>query len=136
MIPLYLQGCVFVREEGLPAQLQPWRTILNKLQFGGERGYGWGRVALSHEPEGQAISGEPLGEAVKGQDGCWRITAHLKTEGVTDVSGPIEPLIGWERGGDNEATWRLSKKAVITYVPGAQVQSPETFQIVAHGLWR
>lgn len=133
--PVYLQGSIFVRE-GLPAELHAWPDVLNRLQFGGERGYGWGRVALSHKSNGQAISGEPLGEAVKGKDGCWRITAHLKTEGATGISGPVEPLIGWERAGDNETTWRLSKKAVITYAPGAQVQSPETFQIVAHGLWR
>ncbi|MBU0491730.1 MAG: hypothetical protein KKB13_07765, partial [Chloroflexi bacterium] len=40
--PVYLVGALFVHEN---CQLD-WRTALERLQLGGERGYGWGRVEL------------------------------------------------------------------------------------------
>ena len=40
--PVYLVGYIFERED---CQLD-WQSALNKLQLGGERSYGWGRVGL------------------------------------------------------------------------------------------
>src|SRR5947199_6878046 len=38
---VYLVGYIFENKQG---EKLPWQGILRKLQFGGERGYGWGRV--------------------------------------------------------------------------------------------
>src|SRR5439155_24257778 len=44
--PVYLVGYIFAEEN---CEL-PWRKVLDKLQLGGERSYGWGRVQLKDEP--------------------------------------------------------------------------------------
>src|SRR5690606_2900884 len=46
--PVYLTGCIYANnlDSAWPESLQLWEEALNKLHFGGERGYGWGRVQL------------------------------------------------------------------------------------------
>lgn len=128
--PVYLEGSVYVKTT-LPNSLQNWQDALNKLQFGGERGYGWGRVGLINCEEKETVSGEEVPVDI---DANGRLPAHLIAENVTNVTGSIEPLIGWERNNDNkQSNWKLSKKAVICYVPGALVAANSTFTIGDNG---
>ena len=147
--PVYLKGSMYVRD-GLADIIENWQPdspisvmeaaahndfaraihdALNKLQFGGERGYGWGRVQLvTPLPlSGEPVSGEPVSELVNG-----RLPAHLETtelNGLT-VNGPIEPLTGWERNNNknDERNWSLSQ-AEVCYAPGATVP-PKTTLII------
>lgn len=130
--PVYLTGCLYVQTE-LPAALHKWHEALAKLQFGGERGYGWGRVEVMDDLQGVAVNGEP---AVKLTDGC-KITAHLVAAEVSDVSGPVEPFIGWERNNneDEKANWRLGSEALICYAPGSVATADATFTIGPNGIW-
>lgn len=43
---VYLTGFIFVNNEALPQRLQSWRNALKRLQLGGERTYGFGRLSL------------------------------------------------------------------------------------------
>ncbi len=130
--PVYLCGDLYVSED-LPQALLGWQDALRRLQFGGERGYGWGRVLLDNEAPlvGVSITGQPMSQAVDG-----RIVAHLEAENAADVVGPIEPLIGWER--DNRAGknagWRLTPQATICYAPGSTVAGQSAFIISRWGL--
>ena len=64
-----------------------------------------------------------------------RIPAHLITENIIDVTGPIEPLIGWERNNkEGKPNWSLSSEATICYAPGAVVSTEKIFHISEHGL--
>src|SRR5437762_59395 len=52
--PVYLVGYICVNEaSGSLGQyvLENWQSVLNTLQIGGERSYGWGRVRLAQSPD-------------------------------------------------------------------------------------
>lgn len=129
---VYLKGALYVKPD-LSARLDKWKAALARLQLGGERGYGWGQVQveLCHKV------GEPF-NTPRGDIHNNRITAHLKAENVSNVHGPIEPLIGWERNNDKNRTtnWKLSQKAIICYMPGAEVTTQnQRFTIGQDGRW-
>lgn len=120
---VFLKGNLYVRD-GLPDSLAAWRQVISRLQFGGERGYGWGRISLENSLYG--MPAEPIAAPVNG-----RILAHLRHN--RQAQGAIEPLIGWER--NNDDGWRLSAP-VIAYTPGAMVNQEESFQIALDGFWQ
>ena len=145
-LPVYLKGSLYVKN-GLPDKLHNWQNALNKLQFGGERGYGWGRVRLVGNPSvGKSIEGEPHGELVeetKGNDKVYRIAAHLIAQNAANITGSIEPLIGWERNNPdngsekgNKKKWKLSTKTQICYAPGAVVEQDIPSPRINNGLWQ
>lgn len=127
--PVYLVGFLYVRDN-LSQELAGWRTALSRVQLGGERGYGWGRLHLAPLP-GRGISEEPTTKVEKDRP----IPAHVRAEGVSMV-GPVEPLVGWERNNhENSAKiWSLSS-ATICYAPGAVVTVESAFVIGHYGIW-
>jgi len=129
--PVYLTGHLYTKTH-LPSPLDQWRNILNKLQLGAERSYGWGKLQLiSCDPQDAPVD-KPRAVPYNG-----RIIAHLKAENVAGVTGTIEPLIGWERNNDNDrkSNWKLSQQAIICYAPGAEVTETRDFTIGRDGLW-
>jgi hypothetical protein len=122
--------------------LQKWQDALHKLHFGGERGYGWGHVRLCQviplpvSPVRENAVEKPEGKTVADEKGQHRLTAHLIAEKASNITGTIEPLIGWERNSGNGRAWKLSDKATICYVPGATVANTQTFTIGEYGLWQ
>lgn len=128
-LPVYLVGCLYVQDH-LSQELAGWRTALSRVQLGGERGYGWGRVHLESLPD----QGGPVNPTVKVEKNK-PVLAHVRAEGVSLV-GPVEPLVGWERDSDENSVrnWRLSS-ATICYVPGAVVTTESTFVIGHYGIW-
>jgi hypothetical protein len=116
---VYLTGRLYTQPD-LPSPLDKWQNVLNKLQIGGEQGYGWGRLCLANQPKGEPINGAPTGALTA--DG--RIPAHLRANSVANpagVTGPIEPLVGWERNNENDNShWKVSA-ATICYQPGSRV---------------
>jgi len=134
--PVYLLGNLWVRE-ALPADLSAWKKALQRLQLGGERGYGWGRMQLETDLSLPGKPSEPTHVVRAGET----ITAHtlaVDTNGakaVPHIEGALEPITGWER--DNSAsgrTWRLAS-AVITYMPGARVQRDVHIRVGPLGIW-
>lgn len=128
--PVYLAGALFARTD-LPPQVAGWQSALERLQFGADRGYGWGRVQLLRCQETERIEGDTVTVAVNET-----ITAHLMAENAMGVTGPIEPLIGWERNNRPGANtrWQLSQTASICYVPGSTVAQEQRFLIGDYGL--
>lgn len=129
---VYLIGNVYTRAE-LPVQLKNWTEALDRLQFGAERGYGWGRVRkVSCDIQCDRFDNEPTANLHNGL-----VTAHVKAEKTTGIVGPVEPLIGWERNNDIKRTsnWRLSPEASICYAPGAKVTGEGNFTIGPYGIW-
>ena len=130
--PVYLTGDLFVKTD-LPTPLDKWQDVLHKLQLGAERGYGWGRVQLVSCKKVEKSSSEPHGYVHHG-----RITAHLRVKNASNVQGPIEVLIGWERNNDpnQRGEWKLGNEPIICYAPGAMITKEGNFQIVENGLWK
>lgn len=127
-LPVYLVGCVYV-QNNLSQELAGWRIALGRVQLGGERGYGWGRLRLAST---QSINTDPIIN-LEAND---RILAHAQGDRA-NLIGTVEPLIGWERNntGEGRKNWRLSS-ATVCYAPGAICQNPTTFTIGDYGIWQ
>ncbi len=143
--PVYLLGYIFQREDWDELKLD-LETTLNKLQIGGERGYGWGRLVLCKEetapPEVEqcfqvfkfdkdANAGKPVLEALSNDA---RLLAHALADGE-DTAAEIEPLLG--RLTDKYGRFgQLPSTAEICWKPGRNVLSGSKFSIAEKGIWR
>ncbi len=145
--PVFLLGDLWVREDALPADLSGWQDALRRIQLGGERGYGWGRVRLEtdfqdgQEEEGSTLGGhfwvEQEGDIVLTLQGEKPIEAHALAAGeaalpAEAVQGPVEVLVGWGWYGGR---YGLSP-AQVAYAPGATCQGGLTVRIGPNGIWQ
>lgn len=142
--PVFLLGYVFVREDA-PAG---WRMALRHLQFGGERGYGWGAVnpGVQVRPVGDdgvlfGISGlnvqvteeRPrlaLFERAK-------LLAHTRPVGL-QAQGDLEPLVGRESPFSRDGYRHTGEHVVfndVCFVPGSTIVKPATVAIERYGIW-
>lgn len=133
---VYLVGYIFEKKDCNLA----WKNALYKLRFGGEQGYGWGRVQLEklEKPEKKCfgkftldLSGEdwPTINVPMGED----LLAHTKTCSNLNVAGIIEPLVGLET--TTNSFGGSPSQAQICYQPGSEATQSSTFQIKERGLW-
>ncbi len=132
---VYLIGYIFEKDN---CQLK-WQSVLNRLQLGGERGYGWGRVSLKEEPvkdkkcfgyDLDCTGDRPQITVPNGKE----LLAHTDSESVKS-NGTIEPLVGRETGGDTSFGKNLTK-ARICWTPGSTLLEKKTFRIQARGIWK
>lgn len=127
-----------------------WQEALGKLQLGGERGYGWGRVELvSHIPVQRNLFNS-LRICDDGTSICLRaekkalapahVLAALYRESgrthppVTGLQGVIEPWVGRETHADG-AFGREPSGARICWVPGTAVPAGTVARIGPYGIW-
>lgn len=135
---VFLQGYLFEKEEW-----PEWKAALNRMQFGGDRGYGWGDVGLA-EPVGEGTNGQLFGGAATVRlDGDrplvetpenGRLLAHATAESVA-ASGDVEPLVGREWRTDNRAGEHVDFSG-ICFAPGGKVKTASEFEIGDYGIWR
>ncbi len=142
--PVYVAGYVLAQENA-----PDWKSALDRLQLGGERGYGWGQVKLEKIQEWD----QPLFGWYVVQPDHWppvlmavdeaKLVAHALAVDFNDselrravqgVEGPIEPLVGRETRSPGRFGVQVSQ-ARICYVPGSGVQSGSTFRIGPYGIW-
>lgn len=138
--PVFLLGYLFARDDCH----FPWTNALSRLQFGGERGYGWGAVRLqSVEPltspllfgalNAQLDADRPRVTVPAGE----RLLAHAQAKDAP-TEGMVEPLVGRE--------WRAADKtnrhsgAHVEYAgfymrPGAKALADTQFTIGPFGVW-
>lgn len=146
--PVYLLGYIFQNEDSLN-----WPAALERIQFGGERCYGWGSAQLSKDPapiEDGCLFG---GAASIAEEGLFKerpvlsinpgsyLLAHTHTYGF-DADGVTEPLVGreWATSGNygRGAGQRLEFTGVF-FMPGSRstnLESSESFEIGPLGIWK
>jgi hypothetical protein len=133
--PVFLVGYIF---EKTGCQLK-WKEALKRIQLGGERGYGWGRIELIGEPVKKCsffnsyvfdCAGSDPGITVEKNK---PILAHAQIEGL-DCHGTIEPLVGRETD-NNKRFGGVLSRADICWLPGSIVKESEVFRIIEHGIW-
>ena len=132
---VWLRGCIFEREGcGLP-----WRAALDRLQFGGERAYGWGRVRCEDIAPAANCFGltvvadgpRPVIEVPPGES----LLAHARCAGLPDgAEGSIEPLVGRITGAAGDFGGRPSQ-AVICWAPGTKFQTAHKMSVGRFGIW-
>lgn len=120
-----------------------WKTALSKIQIGGERGYGWGRVAIKNDPnvcstffdyEFDSSQTEPVVKAPKDKF----ILSHTFAleESEHRIEGNIEPFIGRITKDTKDGFGAHFSEASICWVPGSKlVNSDMNFKICEDGLW-
>lgn len=151
--PVYLVGYAFQQDSY--AIGYKWQDVLSRLQLGGERSYGWGRVQLK-EPCQPITNPECFGydlildherPLLRAKEKGARLLAHTRVSTIRDNSSnqnqivrqdrevAIEPLIGRETNDKTGFGRELSKQAEICWVPGGKVGKDEQFQILKRGIW-
>jgi len=139
---VYLIGYVFEHKDcGLN-----WKDSLPKLQIGGERTYGWGRVRLDESrgcAEVNKIDLDGYDIELDGEfpvirlSGSNSVISHVLTDGQIDSfasSGNIEPLIGLETTGEERFGAEISA-ARVCWTPGTKFSNKHTFAIREKGIW-
>jgi hypothetical protein len=139
--PVYLVGYIFERQ----GCTLPWQEVLSRLQLGGERTYGWGRVELHKPPENVQqffdfhldLNGKrpvviiPVGKELLAH------TLAVEFQGrrpVPGVSGPIEPLLGRETTNPQRFGGDLPP-ARICWQPGGTLTAGAKIIIGEYGIW-
>lgn len=140
--PVFLMGYIFEKK----GSELGWKAALNRLQLGGDRGYGWGDVELEELCE--AADGKLFGGAAafRGDgdhpviplEAGGRLLAHVKADGLP-ASGVVEPLVGREWR-SNQSRNNYAGQHVefidVCYGPGGEVHQPLAFEIKEFGIWR
>jgi len=146
--PVYLTGYVFQKKDsGLD-----WQGAMRRLQIGGERGYGWGRVevvaiaaleerlvSLFGSDHFAHLDGDTLSISLAKDQ---TILAHALAAEFDEqhkaiggaVAGPVEPLVGRETKPETKFGVHLSQ-ARICYAPGSRVRESASAQIGPFGVW-
>lgn len=143
--PVFFVGYIFAKD-GVNLQ---WQDAFNRLQIGGERGYGWGAVELVDIKlleDKQLFAGKA--EFID-QDECplIRIRADYANPGyllahslAKDLcaSGEIEPLVGREWHSDARQHCYAGQYLAfnnICFVPGSTINQTMEFKIGPYGVW-
>jgi hypothetical protein len=152
--PVFLTGYIIEHDD---SPRLPWRQVLDRLQVGGEQGYGWGRLKRVGEGAPQPLPpGEKLFDLYTIVPDVWPPQLSLDEEApllahalavefkednlvhypLEGLEGPLEPLVGreWDNRGRTGAG-RLVSPARICYVPGSIVAPGTCIQIGPYGIW-
>ncbi len=136
--PVYLVGYL-LEQQGCSLK---WKDALSRLQLGGERTYGWGRVQVQDDPQeaqnfwpgwkvdltGPRPRLEAQAEAT--------LYAHLShSNSLPNLGGALEPLVGRE----TEKADQFGRRIVplgLAWAPGARLMESHPLQIADFGLWQ
>ncbi len=144
--PVYLIGDLWVDDQA--NSLGDWRQALGRLQLGGERTYGWGRVRLIGDlTAGTTGSGttafgqhwkDEAGEVILTVPAGEHLTAHALAEepARSGVRGLIEPFFGRETRGQSGFGGHLPGKVLICWQPGSQVTRQMQVIVEPEGILR
>lgn len=133
----------YIFERGDCSLASDWRVALSRLQLGGERTYGWGRVRA-----GEPLPGAPFFEgwdtALEGKrprltatGDQSRLLAHAAALGPNapaDVRGAVEPLVGRETR-EARQHGKDPVLADICWKPGTPVPQGTQVRVCPHGVW-
>lgn len=146
--PVYLVG-YFFEKEGCNLE---WREACQQLQFGGERGYGFGRVQLIEisDPQGPGIdlfggqvqfkgaNDRPVIHVPASSQTPSRLLAHTLANGVSAM-GEVEPFVGREWRSNvlrNRYAGQYVAFTGVCFAPGSIIFQCGDFKIEQLGIWR
>ncbi|RJX27662.1 MAG: hypothetical protein C4554_03855 [Dethiobacter sp.] len=132
---VYLLGYIMEKED----TLIDWKAVLNRLQLGGERKYGWGRLMNHKLSENyndifsyvfKESQGDPQIVLPKGEP----VLAHTVAEKM-NCEGTLEPFVGRETS-SGKGFGAVFSTAEICWVPGSKAKEEKTISIMPMGIWR
>jgi hypothetical protein len=125
----------------------PWQAACQRLQIGGEQGYGWGDLALitccgltsENLFDGQAhYHGDGERPVIKLHDNQ-RLLAHTQATAQLPIMGEVEPLVGREWRSNNAHNRHAGQHVAYTglcFAPGSTLKQPHDFALDQFGIWR
>jgi len=138
-VQVFLTGYIFVNDQ---CDID-WNSALQKLQFGGDRCYGWGDVKLVRcEPpdknnvlfDGMATFHSNKEMPVICLNDHLLLLAHTATKNVK-ADGDIEPLVGREWRKNGQAGQHVEFTGVC-FTPGSTLKKAADFTIGNFGVWQ
>ncbi len=140
--PVFLVGYIFERDGSELA----WQEALTRVQFGGERSYGWGDVRLieTREVKGDQLFDGKVKFDCSGKQVyiCVPCGEHLLAHAVArnlPAKGEVEPLIGREWQSYNPRH-RYAGQHVeysgVCFAPGSVVTQKLNLSLEEYGIWR
>lgn len=143
--PVYLVGTLFQRRDADPLRLN-WQAAFRRMQLGGERSYGWGKVSLvsvnqistqgrrcvlfADSPIRVDLANERPRVQVPKNTPFLAHTAHVPTE---SINGVTEPLVG--RVWDGHDGRRLDYSGLY-WLPGSSADHDIVRTIGRFGIWQ
>jgi hypothetical protein len=137
--PVFMTGYIFVNDQ---CDID-WESALQKLQFGGDRCYGWGDVKLEQcKPlvnnnvlfDGKAAFLGDEDRPVISLNDHLLLLAHTTAKSV-NADGDIEPLVGREWRKNGQAGQHVEFTGVC-FIPGSTLKQPADFTIGNFGVWQ
>ncbi len=138
--PVYLVGDIFVNKNVENKEpLKFWPEAIARVQLGGERAYGWGKIELVVckenecllEKEGYSLSLNDIKITTTKES---RLLAHLKATNTVYFQGQVEVLTAYHTHKSGEL--RLIPSPPITFTPGTSVTRNSEFVLSEEpGLW-
>lgn len=133
---VYLVGYIF-EQDNCDLRIRHWQRIINKIQIGGGRNYGWGRVQLDQIVEDSNCFDHALfcdakyPQIILTKDDA--LLAHTIALEDMNVEGSIEPLVGRET--NYSGFGKVFSKPQICWIPGGKVTKETVFHIKDKGVW-
>ena len=130
---VYLKGYVFLNNKSFNENEDYDKEIflesIGKLQIGGERNYGYGKVLLDKNEETKEVFGFKVIENSKSIRLNNFIFGHLinSFDYINEFNGDIEPLVGYEFGGNTNYSG-------VGLIPGSKVNLNKNTEIMKYGL--
>lgn len=140
--PVFLQGYIFEKKT---CDLS-WQSALQRLQLGGERGYGWGDVKVVdiYENKGSNLFDTEI--YIQNREeapavclpASAKLLAHTIADGVA-AEGEVEPLVGREwrsNQAHNNYVGQHIEFVDLCFTPGSILNEQASFLIGKFGLWK
>ena len=146
--PVWLHGYYWIRSNG-PADKDFADAVQSAwplLQLGGERSYGWGRLAQcrtervedDHKLFGTWQWSAKDGDVWVGTPNSAATIAHVVVDDETSATGSFEVVVSRTTDMEGKAGQfgRTLTKAEICWAPGSSFSDDGGFRIGSYGLWR
>lgn len=142
---VFMLGYVFIKDDCT----LDWEAVLDKLQFGGERGYGWGDVRKKNSSlhvypslfDGSlevVLDGEKPVVSIRRSNPLLAHCLAKDQKGVIQVEGTVEPLVGREWDSTKDKYHYAGQHIAfnnICFAPGSIVTQDSRFTIGDYGIW-
>lgn len=136
---VYLSG-IILESKRLAEDLKDWKETINKIQLGGERSYGWGRINTGRVEKTDKLFGMKLDldsdepKVILPKEAL--TTSHVCVDETSSIgNGKIEILAG-RMTTENGKHGRTFAPFTPYWAPGTISKSENSFVIGPKGIWR
>lgn len=144
--PVFLMGYIFEQENSPESWHNAWQSALQRLQLGGERNYGWGRIErceIQKLDDGQTLFGSQAKLILEGEQVIIQLLeghyllAHTMAQAFPAM-GDVEPFVGREWRSNQSRHHQIGQHVEfsgICFTPGSVTTQKVEVKIGNFGIW-